>query len=107
LEALEEMATQTATLLQRVEQAFHLSSGGSDGGQARVADGEEATAYQKMPGAQQCPPPPPWETLIEQVERSMQLADKAGETVHHLCQQWQQRYAGWQQLLEQSLKAPR
>jgi hypothetical protein len=105
LEALEKMAAQTTTLLQRIEQARDLSSGGHEG-QAEAAEGQ-TSACPEVSSGQQTVSPPPWESLIEQVKRSVESADRSVESVLYLCQQWQQRYARWHQLLEQSLKAPR
>jgi len=99
------MAAETTTLLQQIEQALDLSSGGHKG-QLEAAEGQ-TDVYPEVSSGQHTVNPPPWESLIEQVETSVESADRTVESVLHLCQQWQQRYARWHQLLEQSLKAPR
>lgn len=124
LKALEEMAVQTAAWLEQVEQALHQPASGNakdsiqeaasaaplvhpprEGVNPQAVNGE-AHAPPTSSAAQSClPPSPAWEILLEPAARSVQSADRGAETVQHLCQRWQERYAAWQQLLEQSLKA--
>jgi hypothetical protein len=124
LEALEKMAVQTAAWLEQVEQSLHQPTPGNakDPIQAVAHDAQLAHPPREginphavngkvhvpptSPAAQSClPPSPDWETLLEPAAQSVQSADRGAETVQHLCQRWQERYAAWQQLLEQSLKA--
>lgn len=124
LETLEEMAAQTAGWLEQVEQALHQPVQSNETGHTPAADkgapvphqvpeganpkagDDKVQACRRMSAAQSClPPEPEWQALLEPVEQSVQSADRGAETVQHRCQQWQERYAAWQQLLEQSLKA--
>lgn len=124
LKALEEMATQTAAWLQQVAQAFYQPSESSGRDQTQAADSEVSATHRTFEGinplreegkirfcpttltAHQCLSHSlDWEVLLNPVERSVQSADHVAENVHRLGQQWQERYAAWQQLLEQFLKA--
>jgi hypothetical protein len=123
LKTLEEMAVQTAAWLEQVEQALHQPAPGNAKDSIQEAASDAPLTHPSKeginplavngkaheppsPAAQFClPPSPDWETLLEPAAQSVQSADRGAETVQHLCQQWQERYAAWQQLLKQSLKA--